>query len=88
MLYPSGGAFVTALQEGQQAVATVTSTDDLVVVVDSIRARLDPAGITPRIRIQDDRNLVISARPPELPDGCVDGHSPSRVGCEIGTEWP
>lgn len=25
---------------------------------------------------------------PVLPDGCVGGHSPSLVSCELGADWP
>jgi hypothetical protein len=34
--------------------------------------------------------LPVASGPPEhvvLPDGCVDGHSPDRIGCELGSDW-
>jgi hypothetical protein len=65
MYYPPGDAFLTCVQEGRVATVTLTASDDVNVSVQTIRERLSPLGITPRITLGTDRSLQVVARDSE-----------------------
>lgn len=60
MLMPSADGFITRLQEAGNAVATVTSSDDLAIVIPAILKHIEPAGLKVRIYMgQADRTLLV-----------------------------
>lgn len=62
MPYPDGWTgFRKALRERGHSYVTVTSSDDLCVVVVTIRTMLDPDGIRPRIFYGRDHTLHVEA---------------------------